>query len=86
MMNFLVTFDPLRGQSQIVEYADDEIAQAMEARLQGELHALRERQRLEIVVLNARTIDDLRRTHARYFGDDFLKEEIRRLAGDDTAA
>jgi hypothetical protein len=85
-MNFLIVFDVTTGQSKITEYPDGATAEVMQDRLGAELAALDSDERREIVVLNARDINDLRETHARYFGDDVLRKEVRRLLGVPPAA
>lgn len=85
-MNFLIIFDPISGNSTIKEYADDAIAKAMRDRLSAELLAFQQGKRCEIVILNAKNVDDLRETHARYFGDAVLKAEVTRLLPDPPAA
>jgi hypothetical protein len=85
-MNFLIVFDPVAGHSEITAYADDAIEDAMRDRLQAELGYFERGERREIVILNAKNIDDVRETHARYFGDDALRSEVSRLFGDASAA
>ena len=80
-MNFLIIFDSSAGKSEILEFPDEELAGAMRARLDAELAALRQNQNREIVLLNAKNLDDLRETHARYFGDVALRAELGRLLG-----
>lgn len=80
-MNFLIVFDPTTGHSVIDSFPDDALAEAMHARLEAELNALSRNDSREIVLLNAKNIDDLRETHARYFGDKVLRDELDRLLG-----
>lgn len=85
-MNFLIVFDPSSGKSQITSYPDAAIEEAMRDRLKVELSLFERGESREIVVLNARNLDDLRETHARYFGDAVLRSEVSRLLGDPPAA
>ncbi|HEY0380962.1 MAG TPA: hypothetical protein VGC72_02075 [Candidatus Elarobacter sp.] len=85
-MNYLIIFDSLAGSSEIREYADDAITDAMRDRLAAELSSLERHEKREIVVLNAKNVDDLRETHARYFGDAALRSEVSRLLGEPPAA
>lgn len=85
-MNYLIIFDPMAGHSEIREFQEDAIADAMRERLAAELLALERGEQREIVVLNAQNRDDLRETHARYFGDDILRTEVSRLLGNPHAA
>ena len=85
-MNYLIIFDTASGTSDIQEYPDDAVDAAMRDRLRAELASLESGERREIVVLNAKNLDDLRETHARYFGDAALRSEVSRLLGDPPAA
>jgi hypothetical protein len=85
-MNYLIIFDNIEGVSKITEYPDDAIAEAMHDRLAAELSAFEHKEAREIVVLNAKNLDDLRETHARYFGDAALRAEVSRLLGEPPAA
>jgi hypothetical protein len=85
-MNYLIIFDNLGGNSEITEYPDDAIADAMRDRLAAELSAFERKEKREIVVLNAKNLDNLRETHARYFGDAALRAEVSRLLGEPPAA
>jgi hypothetical protein len=85
-MNYLIVFDPSTGHSEITPYADEAIGEAMEARLNVEVALFERGEGREVVILNAKNIDDLRETHARYFGDDALWSEVRRVLGDLPAA
>jgi hypothetical protein len=85
-MNFLIVYDLAAGRSTITEYPDAAVAEAQRSRLDAELSALASGEHREIVVLNAKSIADLRETHARYFGDDVLRAEVSRLLGVPPAA
>ena len=85
-MNYLIVFDASTGTSDIRQYPDDAVELAMKDRLRAELASLESGERREIVVLNAKNLDDLRETHARYFGDAVLRSEVSRLLGDPPAA
>jgi molybdopterin converting factor small subunit len=85
-MNFLIVYDPATGVSEVTEYQDDATADALKDRLKAEISALERNVTREIVVLNAKNVDDLRETHARYFGDTTLRREVTRLLGSPPAA
>jgi hypothetical protein len=61
------------------EYTDADSAKARLDRLKAETDAQRSGTPLEIVVLRARNKDDLKMTHAKYFGDAALRENIRSM-------
>ena len=84
-MNYLIIFDTSNGRSKIKEYPDDALADAMRERLVAELSSLENDEAREIVVLSAKNLDDLRETHARYFGDAVLRSEVNRLLGKTSA-
>lgn len=80
-MVYLISFDPAHGKSDVFEYPDAELNEAMQHRLRLELQALKQRESREVVVFSAKNRDDLRATHARYFGDSGLKDNIASLLG-----
>jgi hypothetical protein len=80
-MVYLISFDPASGESDVLEYPDAGLGKATEQRLQLELRALRNGVKREVVILSAKNLDDLRTTHARYFGDSGLKNNIASLLG-----
>jgi hypothetical protein len=65
--HFLLVFDRAKG-SLISAEEYSVRSQALQARFDAE-RAHRHDPSIEVVVLNARSEDDLRRTHARYFED-----------------
>lgn len=67
---FLLIFD--RGERRLVEldeYPASARRDAEEARFQAELAALKSGRDVEIVTLEAGSLDELRRTHGSYFLD-----------------
>ena len=67
-MLFLIEYD--RSQRQLVtfkSYSSEQRQEAREARLELELHCNRLRISREIVILEARTEEQIRFTHGRYF-------------------
>jgi hypothetical protein len=66
MAHFLIEFDRVSGASRIRDFSgEDSGRRAMEARFQAE--DARASVNVEVVVLQAESEDDLRRTHSRYF-------------------
>jgi hypothetical protein len=80
-MVYLISFNPADGESDVFEYQDADLDQAMQHRLRLEVQTLKQRESREVVVFSARNRDDLRATHARYFGDSGLKDNIASLLG-----
>ncbi len=60
----------------IGEYSNSEMEVAQQLRFETELASRNDEPRPEIVVLSAHIKDDLRRTHAKYFGLDELRKNI----------
>ena len=78
-MIFLIRYDRLSGKATWKEYMDADTAEVQRDRLEAEMESAHKGTPLEIVVLRARTKDDLKQTHAKYFGDEALRENIRTL-------
>jgi hypothetical protein len=76
-MLFLISYDRRAGTANWREYPDTDAVLAQKDRFEAETDAQRRGIPLEIVVLGARHKDDLKLTHAKYFGDDVLLENIR---------
>jgi hypothetical protein len=77
---FLVSYDRKSGIADwSKDYPDAEAGTVKRLRDQAENDARRRGLPLEIVVLQARSKDDLKLTHAKYFGDAALRENIRTL-------
>ena len=75
-MIFLICYDRGAGKiRQFNTYADNQRAEAEATRLKLELVTRNELAENEVVLLEARSEDDLRRTHRRYFSStaDLLK-------------
>jgi hypothetical protein len=69
-MIFLIQYDRKAGQIvSIQRYADDQRFLADRVRLDLELDQVRRGRHDEVVVLDAVTEEDLRKTHRRYFED-----------------
>lgn len=67
MRYFLVVYDRSRGRRrELIEFAADERARALEERARRERDAL-EQPEVEVVLLAAESRADLERTHGRYF-------------------
>lgn len=67
MKFFLVVYDRSRGKLvDLKTFAEPQRAAALRARFQRET-AERSRPEIEVVLLGAESLDDLKRTHARYF-------------------
>lgn len=67
-MLFLIEYDRREGQLvNITQYSDDQRATADNVRLDLELRLLRAKVDHEVVVLEAASLDALRKTHRRYF-------------------
>jgi hypothetical protein len=64
MKSFLLIYDRHVGLMSITEFAEDDRQSAVAARRAAEV----EFQGKEIVLLEAHELDDLKKTHARYFG------------------
>ena len=73
-MYFLIDYDRSNGSKEIRVFADDQLREADEARLELELRYHRLGIEREVVVLDAASEEALRKTHARYF------EDIRSMA------
>lgn len=74
MSVFLVRYDrSARRLIEIREFSAAQRAEAEEARFQAELEALRRHQDLEIVTLEADSLDVLRQTHRSYFPETLPK-------------
>ncbi len=80
-MVYLISFNPANGESDVFEYSDTQLDEAMQHRLRLEIQALKQSLNREVVVMSARNLDDLRVTHARYFGDSGLKSNIANMLG-----
>ncbi|RBY78690.1 hypothetical protein DQ238_11470 [Geodermatophilus sp. TF02-6] len=66
MTSFLVQYDRRTGAYDITEFAGDEARhEALSARVKAE--ANRSSSDIEVVVLSADSLDELKRTHGRYF-------------------
>ncbi len=83
MIDVVVVYD--RSAANVIEQAiySDDSPSAFAKRLELE-RAYRKRGDVEVVLLSARTIDDLKISHARYFDPESIdanrhKEEIERL-------
>jgi len=69
-MIFLIDYDRSRGELvSIKSFGDSDLALAREERLAKELELHRSGVRRDIVLLEARSEDPLRKTHGRYFSD-----------------
>ena len=69
-MIFLIQYDRKAGQIvSIQRYAEDQRSLADRVRLDLELELVRQGRQDEVVVLDAVTEEDLRKTHRRYFED-----------------
>jgi hypothetical protein len=80
-MLFLIEYDRNRGQIVTFKtFADAERQEAEDTRLEMELGLNRLGVGREVVLLDAATEDDLRRTHRRYFED--LAELVNSPSGD----
>jgi hypothetical protein len=67
-MLFLIEYDRSRGQIvRLVSFADRDRHAAQRARIELEVDLNRNKVEREVVVLEAISEDDLRRTHRRYF-------------------
>lgn len=67
-MIFLLQYNPRTGTLERVdEYSDDDAIAAQEASLAAELRAIQRGTILEVVLLEASSLDALRQTHSRYF-------------------
>jgi hypothetical protein len=67
-MIFLLQYDSKTGTlTSIDEYSDAESEAAQEASLAAELRSIHMRTGLEVILLEAPSIDALRQTHSRYF-------------------
>lgn len=65
---FLIKFDRLEGRLvEVVDFKDGHRAEAEEARFQAERDALEADRDMEIVTLEADSIEELRETHGSYF-------------------
>jgi len=78
-MLFLISYDRRAGTAVWTEYSDADTVKAQDDRLDAETDAQKRGIPLEIVVLRARNRDDLKMTHAKYFGDEALRENIRSM-------
>lgn len=78
-MIYLLHYDRAKGAlERLQEFRDDERACAEQERLELELKVLVNQRLTEIVLLEADSIDQLKRTHRRYF------ESLNTLAGGTT--
>lgn len=68
MKHFLIVYNRRTGERQMTEYTDG--AQAVRARLEAESGS--SNPDVEIVVVGAASLDDLKVTHSRYFTTDEL--------------
>jgi hypothetical protein len=67
-MIFLIEYDRALGTLvQLKVFADDDITTATDARLELELAQMRSKDEHEIVILEAESEHQLRKTHRRYF-------------------
>jgi hypothetical protein len=67
-MIYLIQYDRSSGKLiQLLDYTSDKREQAEDARLQLELSLLKKRVPYEVVLLEARNQEELRKTHRRYF-------------------
>jgi hypothetical protein len=79
-MIFLIEYDRALGTLvQLKVFADEDITTATDARLELELEQMRAKVEHEIVILEAESEQQLRKTHRRYF------ESISTLADPDTS-
>jgi hypothetical protein len=68
MTVFLIKFDRREGRLVAIEpFPDDRRDEAEDARFRAELDALETGQDLEIVTLEAGSIEELKKTHGSYF-------------------
>jgi hypothetical protein len=75
-MYFLIQYDRSKGKLEsIVSYDMAEATRAQDDRLAAEVAHLRAGREMEVVLLDAPSIDDLKKTHRRYF------EGLDQLAG-----
>lgn len=68
-MIFLIDYHCKEGELEISSFRDDQRHLAEKKRLELEIHNLRNHIVNEVVLLEAPTEDNLRRTHRRYFED-----------------
>jgi hypothetical protein len=79
-MIFLIRYDRKLGTAEWSDpYPDTDLHRAQEERLTAETEAATLGIPVEIVILQAVNKDDLKLTHAKYFGDEALRENIRTL-------
>lgn len=76
MKHFVIVFDRSKGEivEDIIEFEDAERAAALAKRFELE-RSYKDHLDVEVVSLGAASVDDLKRTHTRYF-----KGELRRRA------
>jgi hypothetical protein len=77
MKSFLLVYDRHIGLMSIQEFAEDDRQSAVAARRAAEI----EFQGQEIVLLEAHSLDDLKKTHARYFGKKALDQLAATASG-----
>jgi hypothetical protein len=77
MKSFLLVYDRHIGLMSITEFAEDDRQSAVAARRAAEI----EFQGKEIVLLEAHEVDDLMKTHARYFGKKALDQLASTASG-----
>jgi hypothetical protein len=69
-MIVLIEFDRRNGRlASATRFSDDERSKAEQSRLQLEIALKREGTQREVVILEAASEEDMRRTHRRYFED-----------------
>lgn len=78
-MIFLIEYERLTGTIQLQRFDDSQADKARQARLNLELARAAENLPREIVILEADSEEQLRRTHSRYF------ESLNQLANPDRA-
>ena len=78
-MIFLIEYERSTGIVQLQQFDDDKASEARESRLSLELQRAAESLNREIVILEADSEEQLRRTHSRYF------ESLHQLANPDRA-
>ncbi len=74
MKHFVIVFDRSKGEiiDSVIEFGDGEREAALTKRFELE-RAYNNRAEVEVVSLGAASLEDLKRTHTRYFKDELRK-------------
>ncbi len=76
-MIFLIQYERKSGELvELTKYTDNRRADAQKARLERELELNRSKAGYELVLLEAKNLEDLKKTHSRYFEGPKTKNEI----------